>query len=82
MAVGSYLGDGNPDGVSIGTATTEKVSIYGVTPVVQADAITAPLSTATTSTAPFGFVGSVQPEALVTAVRSIITALKNFGITA
>lgn len=82
MAVGEYLGNGNPDGTSLGSSTSELVSVYGVTPVDQASAITAPLSTATISTAPWGFSGSTQPEALVTAVRSIITALKDFGITA
>ena len=34
MAV-NYLGDNGPDGMSIGTSTTEKVSLYGVTPIVQ-----------------------------------------------
>jgi hypothetical protein len=32
----TYLGDNNPDGVSVGLSATEKVSLYGVTPVVQA----------------------------------------------
>jgi hypothetical protein len=30
-----YLGNGNPDGQSLGSATTEKVSLYGVTPITQ-----------------------------------------------
>lgn len=35
MAVGEYLGNGNPDGSSFGRTTTEKISFYGVTPVDQ-----------------------------------------------
>lgn len=35
MAVGEYLGNGCPDGSSFGRTTTEKISFYGVTPVVQ-----------------------------------------------
>lgn len=35
MAVGMFVGDGNPDGMSFGTTATEKISFYGVTPVVQ-----------------------------------------------
>ena len=30
-----YVGDNGPDGISMGSSTTEKVSLYGVTPVVQ-----------------------------------------------
>jgi hypothetical protein len=37
MAVGQYLGDDNPDGVSFGkgSASTNKISFYGFTPVSQ-----------------------------------------------
>lgn len=34
MAV-HYLGDNGPDGMCVGTATTEKVAFHGSTPVVQ-----------------------------------------------
>jgi hypothetical protein len=30
-----YLGNGNTDGVSLGYTTSEKVSLYGKTPIVQ-----------------------------------------------
>lgn len=30
-----YLGNNGPDGISVGKSITEKVSFYGVTPVVQ-----------------------------------------------
>ncbi len=35
MAVGEYIGNGNPDGSSFGKDTSEAVSFYGVTPVAQ-----------------------------------------------
>ena len=66
MAVGEYIGACSDDGQSIGTATTDKVSFYGVTPVVQASAITACTNLTT---------------ALVS-LTAVIAALKNVGVTA
>jgi hypothetical protein len=64
----NYLMNGNAsDGVSLGISTG-KVGFYGVTPVVQASAITA--LTAGPSTAE-----------TVAAVNSIISALQDIGIT-
>lgn len=76
-----YVGYNSPDGTSMGLSTTEKVSVYGVTPVIQASALTAVTTTASTTTTPYGYT-STQADAIVTAVNAIITALKNFGITA
>ena len=76
-----YVGYNSPDGTTIGASTTEKVSVYGVTPVVQASALTAVTTTASTTTTPYGYT-STQADAIVTAVNAIITALKNCGITA
>jgi hypothetical protein len=70
-----------PDGATMGRATTEKISFYGVTPVVQASAVTAVTTTASTTTTPYGYT-STQADAIVTAVNAIITALKNIGVTA
>lgn len=65
----NYLFNGNAsDGVALGISGG-KVGFYGVTPVVKASAITA--LTAGPSTAE-----------TVAAVNSIITALKNIGVTA
>lgn len=36
MAVGEYIGNGNPDGTSFGQSATEKISFYGATPVAKA----------------------------------------------
>ena len=35
MTVGRQLSDLNPDGTSLGQSTSDKVSLYGVTPIVQ-----------------------------------------------
>jgi hypothetical protein len=57
-------------GTKIGTSTSQKISVYGETPVVQAGAISAPSGG-----------GTVDAESR-TAINSIRTALTNFGITA
>ena len=65
----NYILKGNAsDGAQVG-AVGGKVGFYGVTPVVQASAVTA--LTAARTTAEF-----------VAATNAIITALKNVGITA
>lgn len=35
MAIGKHLSDANPDGTALGQSATDKVSLYGATPVVQ-----------------------------------------------
>jgi hypothetical protein len=35
MAVGEFLGNGNPDGTSLGLSATELISFYGATPLAQ-----------------------------------------------
>lgn len=82
MAVDDYVGKNPPNGTSFGQTTSEKISMYGVTPVTQASAITSPGSTASTSSSPVGYGSTTQADAIVTAVRSIVTALKNLGVTA
>lgn len=55
------------DGTILGQSASDKVGFYGVTPVVQASAITSGATTTTEFTA---------------AINAIIAALKNIGITA
>mgnify|MGYP001579395998 CR=1 FL=1 len=57
-------------GTKIGTATTQKISVYGVTAITQQPAITAPSGGVTT-----------DAEAR-TAINTIRTTLSNFGIIA
>lgn len=35
MAIAKQVSDASPDGASFGQSTTDKISFYGVTPVVQ-----------------------------------------------
>lgn len=65
----NYLFNGNAsDGIALGISGG-KVGFYGKTPVVQAAAISTIADDATGT-------------AIATAVNSIVTALKNIGITA
>ena len=57
-------------GTKIGTATNQKLSVFGVTPVIQAGAITSPSG------------GGTQDSQARTAIDAIRVALLNFGITA
>lgn len=81
MAVGEYIGNGNPDGTSLGYSATELVSFHGATPCDQAATVAAVATTAATSTEPHGW-GSTQANAIVSAVNSILTALKEKGLMA
>lgn len=77
------LSDKRADGLYVGQSATDKVGFYGTAPVVQASVITAVNTTASTSTTnAFGFTTSTQADAIVTALNSVITALKNIGIVA
>jgi hypothetical protein len=70
MMDGRTIQVGLGTGTTIGTSTSQKLSFYGVTPIVQTGAITAPSGG-----------GTVDSQAR-TAITSIINALKNMGITA
>jgi hypothetical protein len=78
--VAQQLSLGSGDGVTLGQSATDKVSLHGVTPVVQAAAITLPAATAATNSSPYGF-SQAQADALVTAVRAMIVALQAKGFT-
>lgn len=72
-----YIGDGRTDGVSLGTSTSDKISFFGKTPVSQqaniADVATTAITTAATSTTPFGFATSTQADNLLTIVHDLRT---------
>lgn len=48
MAV-HYVGDNGPDGVCVGTASTEKVGFYGTTPITKPSVTWPNTATATTA---------------------------------
>lgn len=77
------LSDKRSDGLYVGQSATDKVGFYGTTPVAQYATIAAVNTTASTSTTnAFGYTTSTQADAIVTALNSVITALKNIGIVA
>lgn len=72
---GRNIQTGRTTGTMIGTATDQKVSVFGEAPVVQASAITAP-----TDAGALYNQGTAQTN--VDAVKALLTAIKNFGIIA
>ena len=67
---GRHIQIGLTTGTKIGTSALQKIGFYGVIPVVQAGAISTPSG------------GGTQDAQARTAIASLITALKNVGITA
>lgn len=66
---------GKTTGTKFGTESTQKAAFFGATPVVQASAIAAPST-------PGATYSQSEAQSAVTAINSIRTAIKNFGITA
>jgi len=84
---------GSTTGTKIGTATTQKLGFFGSTPVVQQAGATASgttaVTTAATSTTPYGYATSTQANnvgvelaATVLAVNALITQLTALGLIA
>lgn len=67
---GQNIRVGKSIGSSFGKSSTDKASVYGVTPVIQASAISSPSG------------GTTIDSQARTAIDSIRNAIKNFGITA
>jgi len=85
METTSYQGVcvGQPSGSLVGNKAADLIGFHGITPCIQASAITSPGTTgATTTSGIWGFTTSTQANALSVAVDSIITALKDKGILA
>ena len=61
---------GRTNGTKIGTATDQKLALYGKTPIVQQGTISNPAG------------GATQDAEARTVIQSIITAMRNFGIIA
>ncbi len=80
MAVGLQLSDGNDDGTSLGQSTSDKVSLYGVTPIVQrAGASQAAMSTTMTQSTGWGFATSTAADAAVALLLELRAALVALG---
>lgn len=84
MTIARQISDGSPDGASFGQSTTDKISLYGVTPIVQrsGSAQAAVTTTAATSTTPYGFSTVTQATALITLVNELRAALVALGAIA
>lgn len=82
LADGADLVFGTTTGSSIGTAITQKISVYGVTPIVQRSgaAQAAVVTTATTQTTPYGFATQAQGDNAIALLNEIRAALVAFGI--
>lgn len=78
MAV-NYLGDNGPDGMSVGTSATEKVSLYGVTPVVQRSSTV--LATSLLSASSYVSVAS-NTAAILTELSAVLEGLGAMRTTA
>lgn len=78
------LGSNLPDGTSVGKGTTQKISFYGVTPIVQrSGSVQATLGTVTmTQTSPFGFTTSAQGLAVAAQLEELRAALVALGLIA
>ena len=73
------IGDGRPDGVTLGRAITEKVSLYGVTPVVQPASASQAAVTATITTTAVLTQVAAQASANTTLLNQIRTELIDLG---
>jgi hypothetical protein len=73
MAVGKHLSDKNPDGTSLGQSILDKVSLYGVTPIVQRAGATQATSLVSVTSASFA-------TAYAAALLEIMNTLTALGI--
>ena len=73
MTVGRQLSDRNPDGTSLGFATSDKVSLYGVTPIVQRSGAVQATSLVSVTSASFA-------TAYAAALLEIMNTLEAVGI--
>jgi len=81
MAV-EYLDKGNDDGTCFGQSASAKISFYGKTPATQPATIAAVTTAAATTTTPYGYETSTQADTIVSALNSVIAALKTLGAIA
>lgn len=90
MATYKYLSDQCADGTILGTSATDKISLYGVTPIVQranatqaAVAVTV-ITTAihTLTTGSYGFASTVQATDLCATVANLVTLVNELRLAA
>lgn len=76
------LSVGGTNGMKLGGSVASKLSVYGVTPIVQRSgaAQVQVATTAPTNVTPFGYTTSAQAAAIVTLVNELQAAMVAFGI--
>jgi hypothetical protein len=68
------LSDGNSQGTTFGQSDTDKIAFYGATPVANATIVGSnSLSTAVSSTNPFGFGNALTASTLVHIANRMVT---------
>ncbi|MEO5329951.1 MAG: hypothetical protein H7829_17105 [Magnetococcus sp. THC-1_WYH] len=82
-----YVGDSNPDGMSFGLSTTEKITFFNGTPVVQpatvSTVVTAAITTAAaTTTTTFQGLLDAKLRASNIAINTVIARLKTLNLIA
>lgn len=78
-----YLDDGAPDGTILGQTSTSPIGFFGATPQVRLSAVTTVTTTAAVShSSNWGYNTSVQADAIVTAVNTLISRAQSLGLTA
>lgn len=70
MAIGKQISGGDPDGCSLGQSATDKVSIYGATPIVQRSSSLQTTSNVVTS-ASFGTLQVAQVQEILNILNTI-----------
>jgi hypothetical protein len=76
----NHLSDGRPDGATLGTGITDKVSLYGVTPIAQrAGAAQGTFSSTMTQSTGWGFATSTAADAAVALILEMRLALVALG---
>lgn len=76
-----FLDSSMGDGTILGQTSSSLIGFYGTTPKDRPDAVTALITTASTSTSSaFGYTTSTQCEAVTTAVNTIIARLQELGL--
>jgi hypothetical protein len=76
-----YIGNGNDDGTDFGQSTSDKIGFYGLTtPIAQPTVTAACLTTAATTTTPYGFTTLAQANSLTQCVYDMRTRLVALGL--
>lgn len=75
-----YIGDGAPEGVSIQSSATEKLSFFGVTPVVQQATITDATNTTTTTSTTTAL--TTDLDSLRSKFNTLLGYLESLGLLA